>query len=43
MSYFQATRPKCKFENYFTTGTQKKLIASEFLVIVSNVFEAMEC
>ena len=24
MSYFQATRPKCKIESYYTTATQKK-------------------
>ena len=32
MSYFQATRPECKNESYYTTVTQKK-----------TVFEAMGC
>ena len=25
MSYFQATRPECKIESYYTTGMQKKI------------------
>ena len=27
MSYFQGTRPETKFESFFTTVTQKKMIA----------------
>ena len=38
MSYFQATRPECKIENYYTTGKQKKkLIALVFMVIATIV------
>ena len=34
LSYFQQCRPDCKIESNLTTGTQRKLIASVFMVIV---------
>ena len=41
MSIFQATRPQCENDSYYTTGTQKKMIASVMMVIATVVFEAM--
>ena len=37
MSYFQATRPECKIESYYTTRTQKKLAALVLMVIATIV------
>ena len=42
MSHFQATRPECKIESYYTAGTQKKIDC--FSVQCNHcktVFEAM--
>ena len=37
MSCFQATRSDCKMESYYTSGTQKKLIASVLMVFATIV------
>ena len=37
MSYFQATRPECKIESYYTTRTQKKMAALVLMVIATIV------
>ena len=37
MSYFQATRPECKIESYYTTGTQKKMIALVLMIFATIV------
>ena len=39
-SYFQGTRPDCKIESFYTTGRQKKLIAS---VLMGFVLIAILC
>ena len=44
MSYFQATRPECKIESYYTTGKQKKIdcfSVDDYCNHCKTVFEAM--
>ena len=46
MSYLQATRPDCKMESYYTSGTQKKIdcfSVDGFCNHCKIVFEAMGC
>ena len=46
MSYFQATRPRCKIESYYTTWTQKKndcFSVDGYYNHCKTVFEAMGC
>ena len=46
MSYFLRKRPDCKIENFYTTGTQKKINcfkADGFCAHCNTVFEAMGC
>ena len=46
MSYFQRTRPECKFETFFTTGRQKEIGCfgvNGFRSPCNTVFEAMDC
>ena len=45
MSYFQANRPECKIESYYTTGKRKKncFRADGFCNHCKTVFEAMGC
>ena len=46
MSYFQATRPECKIESYFTTEKQKKIdcfSVDGYCNHCKSVFEAMGC
>ena len=45
-SYFRATRPECKIENYYTTGLQKKIYCFSvdgYCNHCLTVFEAMGC
>ena len=46
MAYFQRQRHDCKFENFYTTGTQKKIDCFKvdgFCAHCTAVFEAMGC
>ena len=46
MSYFQRTRPDCKIESFYTTGSQKKIdhfSVDGFCSHCDTVFEAMGC
>ena len=46
MSYFQATRPECKFEGFYTTGKQKKIgcfSVDGYCDHFETVFEAKGC
>ena len=46
MSNFQATRPECKIESYYTTGKQKKIdcfSVDGYCDHSKTVFEAMGC
>ena len=46
MSYFQRQRPDCKFESFYTTGTQKKIDrfnVDGFCAHCKTVFEAIGC
>ena len=46
MSFFQATRPECKIESYYTTGKQKKIdcfSVDGYCDHCKTVFEAMGC
>ena len=46
MSYFQRTRPDCKIESFYTTGTQRKIDFFSVDGVCSHcntVFEAMGC
>ena len=46
MSYFQRTRPECKIESFFTTGSQKKIdcfSVDGFCSHCNTVFQAMCC
>ena len=46
MSNFQATRPECKIESYYTTGQQKKIdcfSVDGYCDHCKTVFEAMGC
>ena len=46
MSYFQRRRRDCKFESFYTTGTQKKIDCFKvdgFCAHFKTVFEAMGC
>ena len=44
MSYLQSQRPNCTIENYYTTGTQKKIDGFNvdgFCAHCKTIFEAM--
>ena len=46
MPYFQRTRPECKIERFFTTGSQKKIdciSVDGFFSHCNTVFEAIGC
>ena len=46
MSYFQLVRPQCKMENFYTTGTQKRIDANSvdgFCGHCNTVFQIMGC
>ena len=46
MSFFQRTKPECKIESFFTTGSQKKIdcfSVDGFCSQCNTVFEAMSC